>query len=293
MLISGSGSRILTQAPPPPPPPPPAAPELTKQVGSQTGNQAAGPAIDTAQSGSKLLRSMAATIPPLPCGNGCVTPPLPPSDAKPGDAPKAVSTGAKDYYLQRAADFEARNPGMKAPDYYTDYGNKYAERFSSLDSTDLSPAGLKWRDQTLVNLKEMMEGKRAADPEGFAALERNPEAFRQMAYETHVQAYLDAGLADLPVQDLMVIGATPDFNDVASGLPQMQQVVAELIKPEHVVDIAKATVIQSARDLGPVPIIPIIAGPGPVLGTVVGREAERVVDRLADHCGSLLNKVFG
>ena len=44
-------------------------------------------------------------------------------------------------------------------------------------------------------------------------LELNNDTFKQFAFNTHVPAYLDAGLADLPVSDLMMIAEQPNINE--------------------------------------------------------------------------------
>lgn len=44
-------------------------------------------------------------------------------------------------------------------------------------------------------------------------LETSPSLFKTFAFKTHVPAYLDAGLADLPLDDLLKIGGQPDFEE--------------------------------------------------------------------------------
>ena len=183
------------------------------------------------------------------------------------DKPKPVDFGL-DYYQKRADDFRRRNPGMEPPDYYLEYGDKYANRFASLDRTDLSAEGLEWRDRTLQALQQAIEDKRIEDPEGFAELERNPQAFREFAYATHPDAYVDSGLYDLPAQDLAVIAATPDLGDVLTQ-DGIQQTLVTMGKLDiiDVADIAASTVEQTVRDM-----------PG-----AAARQAERIADRFTDH----------
>lgn len=185
----------------------------------------------------------------------------------PEPEPAAVEFGL-DYYEQRADDFRERNPGLEPPDYYLEYGDKYAERFASLDETDLSPEGLEWRDKTLNALQQAMEDKRIEDPEGFAELERDPDAFREFAYATHPDAYVDSGLFDLSLQDITVIGATPDIADVFTqdGIGQTLVTLGKLDAGD-LLDIAKQTVTQTVRDLPNATI----------------RQAERIIDRLANQ----------
>lgn len=194
------------------------------------------------------------------------------------DNPAPVTTGTADYYEQRVADFQLRNPGMDPPDYYMGYGDKYMERFQSLDGSDLSSDGLAWRDATTLALQTAIEDYRIRDPEGFAELERNPEAFREFAFGTHPDAYVDSGLYDLPVQDLMVIAATPDVGDVLSqeGIDQTLITVG-LFSPGDLPEVALDTGEQYLRDTGPLAFTPF----GPSIGAVV--QGERMLDRVLDQ----------
>lgn len=181
--------------------------------------------------------------------------------------PQPVSPGL-DYYQERAEDFRRRNPGMEPPDYYMDYGDKYAHRFASLDQTDLSADGLAWRDRTLNALQQAIEDKRAEDPEAFAELERDPEAFKAFAYATHPDAYVDSGLFDLSAQDIAVIAATPDLGDVLTrdGIDQTLETLGK-VDAQDLADMAVATAEQTLKE-----------SPG-----AVGREAERILDRFMHH----------
>ena len=124
----------------------------------------------------------------------------------------------------RADDFRERNPDMEPPDYYMNYGDKYARRFTEELSPNLSERGQQWLVDARANLQEAMEARRAEDPAAFAELERDPEAFRRFAYDTHPGAYRDAGLAELRPSDLVQIPLTPDRQDLVSG-PGLRQVV--------------------------------------------------------------------
>ena len=192
--------------------------------------------------------------------------------------PAPVEPGTPDYYQQRYDDFVARNPGVQPPDYYLDYGQKYADRFGSLDDRDLSAEGLAWRDKTLVALQQAIEDKRTSDPVGFAELERDPDAFRRFAFETHPAAYVDSGLYDLPAQDLLVIAGTPDINDVLSqeGIDQSLITVTQL-EPGDVPDILLSTGEQYVRDNGVLAFTPF--GPGLEFGTQAQRMWERATEQ--------------
>jgi hypothetical protein len=166
--------------------------------------------------------------------------------------PAEIPTGTKDYYKQRYDDFVRRNPGMTPPSYYLEYGQKYCDRFQSLGPKDLTPEGLKWRDKTLKALQDAIETRRMEDPVGFAQLERDPEAFKKFAYDSHPDAYVDSGLYKLPVQDLIKIGTTPDLKDLLTkdGVRQVAVALSKM-KPEDMVNVAKSTLQELMNDLKP------------------------------------------
>ncbi len=145
-----------------------------------------------------------------------------PADANtPADLTDQI--GTLDYYRNRRDDFVRRNPGVEPPDYYMDYGDKYARRFSEELYPNLSERGQEWLVDARRGLQERMEARRREDPAAFAELERNPEAFRRFAYDTHPDAYMEAGLSRLPPSDLAQIPVTPDRRDLLSpdGLRQV------------------------------------------------------------------------
>lgn len=132
---------------------------------------------------------------------------------KPADLGDKI--GTRDYYLERYKDFRRRNPGDKAPDYYLNYGLKYFDRFSALRPMVSNPTQ-KWIDKTAVKLQQKMEAPNAANGANFAAMERDPEKFKDFAYGTHPSAYLEGGLANVPPQDLGTIPFVPDVGDLAT-----------------------------------------------------------------------------
>ncbi len=148
-----------------------------------------------------------------------------------GDPPSDFSTllGSDEYYLARKRDFELRHPEEQAPKYYEVYGNKYLHKFKYDTKYSLSSEGQKWLEKTLVNLQRSME---FAIQKTNGEIENDSNVFQDFAYRTHPAAYIDAGLFDLPISDLIKIGTTPDFGDLLkpSGLEQIIRVGREFVK---------------------------------------------------------------
>jgi hypothetical protein len=142
--------------------------------------------------------------------------------------PAVDQLGTVDYYVFRAHDFARRHPELPAPDYYLEYGKKYCWRFSEELFPQLSDAGKVWCIKTRMNLQLAIESRLLAGPAAFDALESKPGALRAYAFDTHPQAYLDAGLADLPIADLVRISLTPDMEDLATMAGAIQAARAGL-----------------------------------------------------------------
>ncbi|OQW92191.1 MAG: hypothetical protein BWK78_02395 [Thiotrichaceae bacterium IS1] len=123
------------------------------------------------------------------------------------------------YYQKRYDDYKARHtcPGCakhrNPPDYYLGYGKKYCEKFTHETYPKLSKEGQQWLNKARCNLQTSMEEGLQEHPE----LEKNAKAFRKFAFDSHPKAYLDAGLADLGVGDLVNIGLTPDLSEWMSS----------------------------------------------------------------------------
>jgi hypothetical protein len=144
------------------------------------------------------------------------------------DPAPCAPDGSLDYYRCRADDFVAREPSRSPPDYYLDYGDRYVRRFSEETRPLLSPEGQRWLDRVRGKLQEAIEARRASDPFGFALLELEPERLADFAFDTHPEAYLQAGLAELPLRDLILIGSTPDAQDILSARARAQ--IARVIR---------------------------------------------------------------
>lgn len=143
--------------------------------------------------------------------------------------PVPVPTGTDTYYRDRHRDFVRRQPGGVAPSYYHRYGDKCLQQFLRVEPA-LTPDGQAWLRRTLVMLQEMMEAARADDPAAFGALELDDEGFTRFAFSTHADAYLEAGLLRLPVDDLWRIVRTPDLVDLLTrdGVKEIVDVIEEL-----------------------------------------------------------------
>lgn len=135
----------------------------------------------------------------------------------------------------RHANFMMRHIGCghTPPDYYVSYGYYYCSRYGSLLRPRLSKHGQKWLDDARKNLQKNMEFGLKQNMDGITILipckrypnrsvqmsapqyklEFNNGLFKTFAFKTHVPAYLDAGLADLPITDLMQIGAEPNIEE--------------------------------------------------------------------------------
>ena len=138
-----------------------------------------------------------------------------------------ASIGSEDYYLNRFLDFSTRNGGgYQAPDYYLGYGDKYVRRFKTVVRWQLSRQGQAWLDQCLILLQGAIENRRDSNPFAFADFELQNDAFREFAYNTHADAYVQAGICDLPMLDWATIATTPDVLDILTlgGIKQIGDV---------------------------------------------------------------------
>lgn len=149
--------------------------------------------------------------------------------------PCALKPGL-DYYRERARDYGARHAlpadgSAQPPQYYLDYGDKYARRFTQVLRPTMSAAGQQWIDATCRRLQVLLERRRATDPHRFAELEEDTRAFHCLAYRTHAQAYIECGIAKLPLSDMVRIARTPDPRDLLTraGLEQVLRVVAHVV----------------------------------------------------------------
>ena len=150
-----------------------------------------------------------------------------------GRTPTSITPGGQlSYYKERHDDFANfyKGTGVSAPNYYMGYGDKYVRRFTNETFERLSPEGQAWMERVRVGLQVAIEDERASDPAAFDRLERDDAAFTSFAYDTHPEAYWQAGLGELPVGDLANIGLTPDVKDLLAwdGLVQVGDIALRL-----------------------------------------------------------------
>jgi hypothetical protein len=128
--------------------------------------------------------------------------------------PKELCQKGCDYYKMRAEDYESRHtcPECEShplPDYYLGYGLKYCEKFSNETYGKLSPQGKEWLLKTRCNLQIQLEETLQNKPR----IEIDGSELERYAFDMHAKAYLDAGLAELPISDLWDIGWTPEIKE--------------------------------------------------------------------------------
>ncbi|MCX6181775.1 MAG: hypothetical protein NT150_07600 [Bacteroidetes bacterium] len=152
----------------------------------------------------------------------------------PTPAPKSI-LGTVNYYNFRKDDFNVRHGLLKdasmAPEYYMNFGGKYAKRFTSELRPKLSAAGQKWVDKARLNLQVAMETKLASVTKK-DDIEKNNKAFEEFAFGTHADAYISAGLKTLTYADLVNVMTTPDLAEwkKANTWSQAIQVTPTVLK---------------------------------------------------------------
>lgn len=159
---------------------------------------------------------------------------------------KLIQARSSDGNWSRHASFMMRHVGCghQPPDYYVSYGYYYCSTYGKKLMPRLSPAGQKWltlgrqylQENMDDGLKQNMEKKTIMIPcrrypnrsvtlqVPKRQLELNNATFKKFAFDTHVPAYLDAGLADLPLGDLALIGGQPNVEEWADAATWKQAV---------------------------------------------------------------------
>lgn len=129
------------------------------------------------------------------------------------------------------------NCGHKPPPYYIAYGYYYCSNFTKyLFPRMQSTQGKTWLNNGRTLLHKYMELGLALNNSStnikipsvrypnktlstltvpVKQLEINPDLFKTFAYNSHVPAYLDAGIADVPIADLMRVFGQPNIEEWA------------------------------------------------------------------------------
>jgi hypothetical protein len=130
---------------------------------------------------------------------------------------QTARTAACDLY--RALD---RRCGCGADAYFRGYGEKYCERF--MRATNWSPAGLRWRNQTLVCLKNELRQ--------FLARRQGCDcaAVKAFAFDSHARCYTrqPSSVCRLPLSDIAHIYALVDAGDLVAPLGSRQTLAITL-----------------------------------------------------------------
>ena len=147
---------------------------------------------------------------------------------EPTPYPKAL-LGSVDYYKWRYNDFIKQNPGKKAPSYYLNYGNKYIQRFTNETNNLLFKQDKQWLVNARKNLQVAIEDKLKADPT--IELRNGGNDFKEFAFDSHIDAYWNAGLYRLNTVDLVAIVFISNFKDLMSkdGFKQATKMIDKLI----------------------------------------------------------------
>lgn len=148
---------------------------------------------------------------------------------------RLIQAGSTDSDWSRHVSFMVRHIGCghTPPDYYVSYGYYYCSIYGEKLSPRLSPLGKAWLENARYLLQQNMEDGLKDNMSGDEivveckrypnrtanmnvsrmTLEIDPAQFKTFAFRTHVPAYLDAGLADLPNLDLLKIGGQPNLEE--------------------------------------------------------------------------------
>ncbi|WP_181423401.1 hypothetical protein [Halomonas heilongjiangensis] len=148
---------------------------------------------------------------------------------------RLIEPESTDNDWSRHANFMMRHIGCghQPPEYYVSYGYYYCSTYGERLRPRLNPQGQDWLDEARyllqrnidLGLKDNMKGdeihvvcrrypNRSVEmtvPK--QELEIDNATFKTFAFNTHVPAYLDAGLADLSIPDLMRIGGQPNVEE--------------------------------------------------------------------------------
>ncbi|HDR9033481.1 TPA: hypothetical protein QDB07_000931 [Burkholderia vietnamiensis] len=152
--------------------------------------------------------------------------------------------------------------GHKPPSYYLSYGYYYCSNYGEKLRLALSKPGRDWLDNARKLLQVNMEDGLNQNMQGSVIrmasqksgddkfkmkvlqyqLELNDETFKTFAFNTHPLAYPDAGLADLPLPDLIKIAGQPSIQEWEDGRTWGQAIdTARVVLPHKAGDAWDAT----------------------------------------------------
>lgn len=152
---------------------------------------------------------------------------------------RLIAPESTDNDWSRHANFMMRHIGCghKPPEYYVSYGYYYCSTYGERLRPRLELQGKAWLDQARRLLQVNIELGLKANMDGDEIhvvcrrypnrnlemtvpqmeLEVDNATFKTFAFNTHVPAYLDAGLADLSIRDLLKIGGQPNVEEWLDG----------------------------------------------------------------------------
>ncbi|MGR4068623.1 hypothetical protein [Billgrantia sp. C5P2] len=150
-----------------------------------------------------------------------------------------VAPSSTHEHWSRHSNFMMRHIGCEhqPPDYYISYGYYYCYTYGERLRPRLSESGGAWLDDARYllqsNIEDGLKDNMIGEEVNVVSrrypnrsvqmvvpqyeLELNKNTFKTFAFNTHVPAYLDAGLADLPISDLMRIGTQPNVEEWLDG----------------------------------------------------------------------------
>lgn len=149
------------------------------------------------------------------------------------------------------------------------YGYKYCVRFTNVLMPTLSDDGKRWLTLAKQLLQEYMEAG-VADmnfvsvrnkdynsrynlnsekglEKFYTKVENRNDEFRDFAFATHPDAYLDAGMTGIPISDKIKVSMTPDFKEWGSGKTWEQAMIVMEEQINDWYDQAKAGVQEAQR----------------------------------------------
>jgi hypothetical protein len=148
---------------------------------------------------------------------------------------RLIAPESTDSDWSRHGNFMMRHVGCehKPPSYYVSYGYYYCSTYGAKLYPKLSPEGQAWLQKARWHLQKNMEDglnknmmgdliRMSSQKPGNGSfkmmvpqyeLELDDDMFKAFAFRTHPLAYLDGGLADLPVSDLAKITAQPNIQE--------------------------------------------------------------------------------